>query len=69
MARTATDVNFTVIAKGGERYVFVWVESQRAELMAKLAHFAQDENLSFTWYDAVCVANKITKEPSHDREL
>lgn len=55
MNRLSTDVNFTALvkpAKGGnpaERYVFVWHDDQRQELLRTFGRFASNPELSYTW--------------------
>ena len=47
--------------KGEERYVFIWADTQAntAEIMKQLAKFASNEELSFSWYDAAVISQKI----------
>lgn len=60
------------IAKGEERYFFIFDDANRAEVLRKLGSFASNPELSFTWYDAAKVSQeirnlKIEWKPSRNR--
>ncbi|MDR0521742.1 MAG: hypothetical protein LBH00_07795 [Planctomycetaceae bacterium] len=56
------DVKATVLVKGEERYVFLYNEQNRGETLRLLGRFASNPDLSFTWYDAAVVSQKIRQE-------
>lgn len=59
------DINVLALVKGCERYIFLYPDSQRAETLRTLGRFASDPELTFTWYDAAVLSQKIRqlKEP------
>ncbi len=56
------DVNVLALVKGEERYVFLYTESNRAETLRVLGRYASNPELSFTWYDAAVLSQKIRQE-------
>lgn len=57
----AGDINIVAIVKGDERYVFMFDEDTRAETLRTLGRFASNPELSFSWYDAAVLSQKIRK--------
>ena len=53
------DVNVLALVKGEERYVFLFDDSNRTETLRQLGRFASNPELSFTWYDAAVLSQKI----------
>ncbi|MCA9235361.1 MAG: hypothetical protein KDA44_07805 [Planctomycetales bacterium] len=53
------DINVLALVKGKERYVFLFEDSQRAEALRTLGRFASNTELSFNWYDAAVLSQKI----------
>lgn len=58
----AQDVNVLALVKGNERYVFLYDNSSRAEALRTLGRFASNPELSFTWYAAAVLSQKIRQE-------
>ncbi len=56
------DINVMALVKGTERYVFLYDDSSRAETLRTLGRYASDPDLSFTWYDAAVLSQKIRQE-------
>ena len=56
------DINVLALVKGHERYVFLYDDASRAETMRVLGRFAENPDLSFTWYDAAVLSQKIRQE-------
>jgi hypothetical protein len=56
------DINVLALVKGSERYVFLYDDSSRAEALRVLGRFASNPELSFTWYDAAVLSQKIRQE-------
>lgn len=56
------DINVLALVKGSERYVFLYDDASRAETLRVLGRFASNPELSFTWYDAAVLSQKIRKE-------
>lgn len=57
----AGDINIVAIVKGDERYVFMFDEDSRAETLRTLGRYASNPELSFSWYDAAVLSQKIRK--------
>ncbi len=56
------DINVLAMVKGTERYVFLYNDSNRAETLRTLGRYASNPELSFTWYDAAVLSQKIRRE-------
>ena len=56
------DINVLALVKGAERYVFLYDDESRAETLRVLGRFASNPELSFTWYDAAVLSQKIRQE-------
>jgi hypothetical protein len=56
------DINVLALVKGAERYVFLYDDSSRAETLRMLGRYASNPDLSFTWYDAAVLSQKIRQE-------
>ncbi len=56
------DINVLALVKGGERYVFLYDDTSRAETLRMLGRYASNPELSFTWYDAAVLSQKIRQE-------
>lgn len=55
------DINVLALVKGEERYIFLFDDNHRAEALRTLGRFASNPDLSFTWYDAAVLSQKIRK--------
>jgi hypothetical protein len=56
------DINVLALVKGAERYVFLYDDESRAETLRVLGRYASNPELSFTWYDAAVLSQKIRQE-------
>ncbi len=56
------DINVLALVKGNERYVFLYDDDNRAETLRTLGRYASNPDLSFTWYDAAVLSQKIRQE-------
>jgi hypothetical protein len=56
------DINVLALIKGPERYVFLYDDSSRAETLRVLGRYASNPELSFSWYDAAVLSQKIRQE-------
>lgn len=66
------DINVLALVKGVERYVFLYDDNSRAEALRVLGRFASNPELSFTWYDAAVLSQKIRQEEkvhTHNRRF
>jgi hypothetical protein len=55
------DIHIAALIKGDEKYVFLWRDDQRAEVIRTIGKFAATYDLSFTWYDAAMLAQAVRK--------
>ena len=55
------DINVVALVKGKERYIFLYDDTQRAETLRTLGRFASDPDLSFSWYDAAVLSQKVRR--------
>ncbi|MCU0958681.1 MAG: hypothetical protein MUF48_01130 [Pirellulaceae bacterium] len=53
------DINVLALVKGQERYIFLFDDAHRAETLRTLGRYASNQELSFTWYDAAVLSQKI----------
>lgn len=56
------EVNVLALVKGKERYVFLYSDEYRTETLRTLGRYASDPELSFSWYDAAVLSQKIRRE-------
>ncbi len=52
-------VGVVTLVRGEEKYVFVFQPERRTELLRLLGRYAADPNLSFSWYDAAVLSQRI----------
>ena len=55
----SNDINVMALVKGGERYIFLFDDNHRSECLRTLGKFASNKELSFTWYDAAVLSQKV----------
>jgi hypothetical protein len=53
------DLNVLALVKGDERYVFLFDDANRSETLRALGRFASNPELSFSWYDAAVLSQKV----------
>jgi hypothetical protein len=53
------EINVLALVKGEEKYIFLFDDSRRAETLRMLGRFAADPELSFSWYDAAVLGQKV----------
>ncbi len=53
------DINVVALVKGEERYIFLFNDSQKSETLRTLGRYASDARLSFSWYDAAVLSQKV----------
>ena len=56
------ELNVLALVKGSERYIFFYDDASAAETIRTLGRFASNPDLSFTWYDAAVLSQKIRHE-------
>lgn len=58
--RTVTqDINVLALVKGEERYIFLFDDAHRSDALRTLGRFASNPDLSFSWYDAAVLSQRI----------
>jgi len=62
-----TEINVLALVKGNERYVFLFDDDNRVEMLRQLGRFAANPELSFTWYDAAVMSQKIRETAFAER--
>lgn len=63
-----TEINVLALVKGNERYVFLFDDDNRVEMLRQLGRFAANPELSFTWYDAAVMSQKIRETALAERQ-
>ncbi len=53
------EINVLALVKGNERYVFLYDDTSRAETLRTLGRYASNGELSFSWYDAAVLSQKV----------
>ena len=56
------EVNVLALVKGKERYVFLYNDSNQSELLRTFGRYASDPELSFSWYDAAVLSQKLRRK-------
>jgi hypothetical protein len=54
-------VNVLALVKDGERYVFLYDDRSLPQLLQTLGRHAADPELSFSWYDAAVLSQKVRR--------
>jgi hypothetical protein len=55
----SSEVNVVALVRGEEQYIFMFDEENRTDTLRMLGRFAADPELSFTWYDAAILSQRI----------
>ena len=53
------DINVVALVKGEERYIFMFNDHQKGETLRTLGKYASNPELSFSWYDAAVLSQKV----------
>ena len=62
------DINVLALVKGSERYIFLFDDDNRAETLRTLGRYASNPELSFTWYDAAVLSQKLRQATRHSQD-
>ncbi len=54
-------MNVLALVKDSERYVFLYDDESPQVLLQTLGKYAADPELSFTWYDAAILSQKVRR--------
>jgi len=55
------NLNLLALVKGPERYVFMYDDANRGEVLRMFGRFASNPDLSFTWYDAATLSQRVRR--------
>lgn len=58
-----------LLNKEDDCYIFVWDAANRGEMLRTLGRFAGDPNLSFTWYDAAVLSQRVRQQKEEETRL
>ena len=64
----AQEINVLALVKGSERYIFLFDDEHRSDTLRTLGRFASNPELSFTWYDAAVLSQKIRQTAEKSRQ-
>jgi len=62
------DISVLALVKGEERYIFLYDDDNRAETLRTLGRFASNSGLSFSWYDAAVLSQKVRRDGMAESE-
>lgn len=62
------DINVLALVKGSERYIFLYDDDRKAETLRTLGRFASDPELSFSWFDAALLSQKVRQATPAPRQ-
>ena len=65
----AQEFNILALVKGQERYVFVFDDDAREELIDVFRDQAADPQLSLNWFDAMVLTRKAREQTAEPRQL
>ncbi len=54
-------INVIALVKESERYIFLYDDESSSALLQTLGRYAADPELSFTWYDAAVLSQKVRR--------
>jgi hypothetical protein len=65
------DINVLALVKGEERYIFLYDDDHRSDALRTLGRFASNPDLSFSWYDAAVLSQRVRQsaQEAAEREL
>jgi hypothetical protein len=55
------EVNVLALVKNDERYIFLYEEGSADKLLQTFGRYAADPDLSFSWYDAAVLSQKVRR--------
>lgn len=53
------DINVVALVKGNERYIFLYDDDSRDAALQAMGRQAANPELSFSWYDAAVLGDKV----------
>jgi hypothetical protein len=64
----ADDINVLALVKGEERYIFLYDDGNRSKALRVLGRYASNSELSFSWYDAAVLSQKIRRQHQESKQ-
>src|SRR5262245_2730204 len=61
------DINVLALVKGEERYIFLYDDGHKSDALKTLGRFASNPELSFSWYDAAVLSQRIRQTAMEQR--
>jgi hypothetical protein len=61
-------VNVVALVKNNERYLFLFDDESRDQVLQTMGRFAANDDLSFSWYDAAVLTQKVQSLVPADRD-
>ena len=65
-SKVTEDIHLVALVKGSERYVFLFAHARWVELLRLVARYAANPDLSFSWYDAAVISQKVRSLTDED---
>lgn len=63
------DINVLALVKGSERYIFLYDDNRRTETLRVFGRYASNPELSFSWYDAAVLSQKLRQEKQQQQQM
>ena len=63
------DINVIALVKGNERYVFLFDDESQEEVLRSMARHAANPDLTFSWYDAAVLGQKVRRSNARPRRF
>ncbi|MGL6076924.1 MAG: hypothetical protein ACRC8S_22440 [Fimbriiglobus sp.] len=57
------DLNVLALFKGEERFIFVFDDESRDEVIASIRNCAADSDTAFNWFDAAVLTERAKQKP------
>ncbi|MSR57815.1 MAG: hypothetical protein EXS05_09090 [Planctomycetaceae bacterium] len=54
-------INVVALVKDAERYIFLYDKESTSALLQTMGRFAGDSELSFSWYDAAVLSQRVRR--------
>ena len=61
------DINVLALVKGEERYIFLYDDEHKSDALRTLGRYASNPELSFSWYDAAVLSQRIRQTALEQR--
>jgi hypothetical protein len=63
------DINVVALVKGNERYIFLYDDDSRDAALQAMGRQAANPELSFSWYDAAVLGDKVRASTPKSQRL